>query len=104
MNAVTQSFTEALRHPSARLTRHFKMWIGGHSISMCSTSHELRLKFVAAKGKLLMAAFTGGMDPLRVASESADVQVSANTKLTLNCGGASVVLEDGNVTFHCPGA
>ncbi|HKU00964.1 MAG TPA: DUF2345 domain-containing protein, partial [Paraburkholderia sp.] len=26
------------------------------------------------------------------------------SKITLNCGGASVVLEGGNITFHCPGA
>ncbi|MBC8726649.1 DUF2345 domain-containing protein, partial [Paraburkholderia sp. 31.1] len=37
-------------------------------------------------------------------SESADVQVSAKSKITLNCGGASVVMEGGNITFHCPGA
>ncbi|MBC8726760.1 DUF2345 domain-containing protein, partial [Paraburkholderia sp. 31.1] len=52
---------------------------------------------------------TDGMDlfaqkQLRVASESADVQVSAKSKITLNCGGASVVMEAGNITFHCPGA
>jgi uncharacterized protein (DUF2345 family) len=28
MNAVTKSFTDALRHPSARLTQHLRVWIG----------------------------------------------------------------------------
>ena len=79
----------------------------GDMFSLCA--HKLGLKFIAAKGKVLMAALTDGMDlfaqkQLRVASESADVEVSAKTKLTLNCCGASVVLEGGNITFHCPGA
>jgi Uncharacterized protein conserved in bacteria (DUF2345) len=37
-------------------------------------------------------------------SESADVQVAAKSKITLNSGGASLVIENGNMTFHCPGA
>ncbi|MBB5408722.1 type VI secretion system secreted protein VgrG [Paraburkholderia sp. HC6.4b] len=79
----------------------------GDLISLCA--HKLGMKFIAAKGKVLMAALTDGMDlfaqkQLRVASESADVQVSAKSKITLNCGGASVVMEGGNITFHCPGA
>jgi type VI secretion system secreted protein VgrG len=41
---------------------------------------------------------------LRVASESADVQIAAKSKITLNSGGASLVIENGNMTFHCPGA
>src|ERR1700753_2557418 len=28
MNALTKSFSDALRHPSARLTQHFRLWIG----------------------------------------------------------------------------
>lgn len=28
VNAVTRSFTDALRHPSARLTQHLRIWIG----------------------------------------------------------------------------
>jgi type VI secretion system secreted protein VgrG len=41
---------------------------------------------------------------LRIASESADVQLAAKSKITLNSGGASLVIEGGNMTFHCPGA
>ncbi|QYD72560.1 type VI secretion system tip protein VgrG [Paraburkholderia edwinii] len=28
MNALTKSFSDALRHPSVRLTQHFRLWIG----------------------------------------------------------------------------
>ncbi|SDR55272.1 type VI secretion system secreted protein VgrG [Paraburkholderia tuberum] len=81
--------------------------VAGELISLCA--HKLGLSLTAAKGKFTAAALTDGMDlfaqkQLRVASESADVQVSAKSKITLNCGGASVVLEGGNITFHCPGA
>ncbi|WP_017772117.1 DUF2345 domain-containing protein [Paraburkholderia kururiensis] len=41
---------------------------------------------------------------LRIASENADVQVAAKSKITLNSGGASLVIEGDNMTFHCPGA
>ncbi len=79
----------------------------GDMISLCA--HKLGINLTAAKGKFTASALTDGMDlfaqqQLRVASESADVQISAKSKLTLNCGGASVVLEGGNITFHCPGA
>ncbi|MGF6879801.1 DUF2345 domain-containing protein [Paraburkholderia sp. MM5477-R1] len=88
------------------VVRRLRM-VAGDLISLCA--HKLGMKFIAAKGKVLMAALTDGMDlfaqkQLRVASESADVQVSAKSKITLNCGGASVVMEAGNITFHCPGA
>ncbi|MBB5469773.1 type VI secretion system secreted protein VgrG [Paraburkholderia sp. CI2] len=81
--------------------------VAGELISLCA--HKLGLSLTAAKGKFTAAALTDGMDlfaqkQLRVASESADVQVSAKSKITLNCGGASVVMEGGNITFHCPGA
>ncbi|MDN7427527.1 type IV secretion protein Rhs [Burkholderia sp. AU16741] len=81
--------------------------VAGDLISLCA--HKLGLNFVAAKGKVMMAALTDGMDlfakqQLRVASQSADVQVSAKSKITLNSGGASLVIENGNMTFHCPGA
>uniref|UniRef100_UPI002028907F type VI secretion system Vgr family protein n=1 Tax=Caballeronia sp. GACF4 TaxID=2921763 RepID=UPI002028907F len=79
----------------------------GELISLCA--HKLGINLVAAKGKLTAAALTDGMDlfaqkQLRVASESADVQVAAKSKITLNSGGASLVIENGNMTFHCPGA
>ncbi|QGZ59227.1 type VI secretion system tip protein VgrG [Paraburkholderia acidiphila] len=90
----------------ASIAKRLRM-VAGELISLCA--HKLGLSFVAAKGKVLLAALTDGMDlfaqkQLRVASESADVEVSAKSKITLNCGGASVVLENGNITFHCPGA
>jgi len=28
MNAVTESFTDTLRHPSARLSQHLRVWVG----------------------------------------------------------------------------
>jgi len=90
----------------ASIAKRLRM-VAGELISLCA--HKLGLSFVAAKGKVLMAALTDGMDlfaqkQLRVASENADVQVSAKSKITLNSGGASVVIENGNITFHCPGA
>ncbi|WP_331253400.1 DUF2345 domain-containing protein [Paraburkholderia sacchari] len=88
------------------VTQRLRM-VAGELISLCA--HKLGLSLVAAKGKVLMAALTDGLDlfaqkQVRVASESADVQVSAKSKITLNSGGASVVIENGNITFHCPGA
>ncbi|WP_228939391.1 DUF2345 domain-containing protein, partial [Paraburkholderia saeva] len=79
----------------------------GELISFCA--HKLGINLVAAKGKFTASALTDGMDlfaqkQLRVASESADVQVAAKSKITLNSGGASLVIENGNMTFHCPGA
>ncbi|WP_321923753.1 phage late control D family protein [Paraburkholderia guartelaensis] len=79
----------------------------GELISLCA--HKLGINLVAAKGKLTASALTDGMDlfaqkRLRIASESADVQVAAKSKITLNSGGASLVIENGNMTFHCPGA
>ncbi|WP_228937065.1 DUF2345 domain-containing protein, partial [Paraburkholderia saeva] len=63
----------------------------------------------AAKGKFTASALTDGMDlfakqQVRVASESADIQFAAKTKIALNSGGASLEIEGGNMTFHCPGA
>ncbi|MCP3712544.1 type VI secretion system tip protein VgrG [Paraburkholderia sp. CNPSo 3274] len=79
----------------------------GELISLCA--HKLGINLTAAKGKFTASALTDGMDlfaqkQLRVASESADVQVAAKSKITLNSGGASLVIENGNMTFHCPGA
>nr|WP_174772082.1 type VI secretion system Vgr family protein [Paraburkholderia sp. SG-MS1] len=78
----------------------------GDLISMCA--HKLGIKLFAAKGKVEIQAQNDALDlfahrQLRVASESADVQVSAKSKITLNSGGASLVIESGNMTFHCPG-
>jgi len=88
------------------IARRLRM-VAGDLISLCA--HKLGLRLTAAKGKVEIAAQTDGMDlfaqkQLRVASESADVQVSASSKITLNSGGASLVIEGGNMTFHCPGA
>lgn len=88
------------------ITRRLRM-VAGELISLCA--HKLGINLTAAKGKVSVAALTDGMDlfaqkQLRVASESADVQVSAKSKITLNSGGASLVIENGNMTFHCPGA
>lgn len=79
----------------------------GELISFCA--HKLGINLVAAKGKFTASALTDGMDlfaqkQLRIASESEDVQVAAKSKITLNSGGASLEIEGGNMTFHCPGA
>ncbi|WP_138721043.1 DUF2345 domain-containing protein, partial [Paraburkholderia kururiensis] len=79
----------------------------GDLISLCA--HKLGINLTAAKGRFTAAALTDGMDlfaqkQLRIASENADVQVAAKSKITLNSGGASLVIEGGNMTFHCPGA
>jgi type VI secretion system secreted protein VgrG len=81
--------------------------VAGDLISLCA--HKLGINLTAAKGKFTASALADGMDlfaqkQLRVASESADVQVAAKSKITLNSGGASLVIENGNMTFHCPGA
>jgi type VI secretion system secreted protein VgrG len=88
------------------VVQRLRMAVGG-MISLCA--HKLGINLTAAKGKFTASALTGGMDlfarqQVRMASESADVQVSAESKITLNSGGASLVIEGGNMTFHCPGA
>ena len=77
----------------------------GELISLCA--HKLGINLTAAKGKFTASALTDGMDlfaqnQLRVASASADIQLAAKTKIALNSGGASLEIEGGNVTFHCP--
>ncbi|MCP3719724.1 DUF2345 domain-containing protein [Paraburkholderia sp. CNPSo 3281] len=94
------------QHLDVSIARRLRM-AAGELISLCA--HKLGINLTAAKGKFTAAALTDGMDlfaqkQLRVASESADVQVSAKSKITLNSGGASLVIEGGNMTFHCPGA
>ena len=79
----------------------------GELISFCA--HKLGINLVAANGKFTASALTDGMDlfaqkQLRIASESEDVKVAAKSKITLNSGGASLEIEGGNMTFHCPGA
>jgi type VI secretion system secreted protein VgrG len=88
------------------VVQRLRMAVGG-MISLCA--HKLGINLTAAKGKFTASALTGGMDlfarqQVRMASESADVQVSAESKITLNSGGASLVIEGGNMTFLCPGA
>ncbi len=88
------------------IVKRLRMAVGG-MISLCA--HKLGINLVAAEGKITASALTDGMDlfakqQLRVASESADVQVAAQSRITLNSGGASLVIENGNMTFHCPGA
>ena len=94
------------QHMDVGIVKRLRM-VAGDLISLCA--HRLGINLTAAKGKFTAAALTDGMDlfaqkQLRVASEAADVQVAAKSKITLNSGGASLVIEDGNVTFHCPGA
>lgn len=79
----------------------------GVMISLCA--HKLGINLTAAKGTFTASALTDGMDlfakqRVRVASESADIQLAAKTKIVLNSGGASLEIEGGNMTFHCPGA
>ena len=93
-------------HMDVSITKRLRM-MAGELISLCA--HKLGINLTAAKGKVTAAALTDGMDlfaqkQLRVASESADVQVAAKSKITLNSGGASLVIENGSMTFHCPGA
>jgi type VI secretion system secreted protein VgrG len=94
------------QHMDVSIAKRLRM-AAGELISLCA--HKLGISVTAAKGKVSVAALTDGMDlfaqqQLRVASESADVQVAAKSKITLNSGGASLVIENGNMTFHCPGA
>jgi type VI secretion system secreted protein VgrG len=94
------------QHLDVSIAKRLRM-AAGELISLCA--HKLGINLTAAKGKITTAALTDGMDlfaqkQLRVASESADVQVSAKSRITLNSGGASLAIENGNMTFHCPGA
>ncbi|MDR5750381.1 MULTISPECIES: type VI secretion system tip protein VgrG [unclassified Caballeronia] len=94
------------RDMDVSITRRLRM-VAGDLFSLCA--HKLGINLTAAKGKFTASALTDGMDlfaqqQLRVASQSADVQVAAKSKITLNSGGASLVIENGNMTFHCPGA
>lgn len=87
------------------VVQRLRMAVGG-MISLCA--HRLGINLTAAKGKFTASALTDGMDlfakqQVRVASESADIQLAAKTKIALNSGGASLEIEGGNMTFHCPG-
>ena len=88
------------------VVQRLRMAVGG-MISLCA--HKLGINLTAAKGKFTASALTDGMDlfakqQVRMASESADVQVSAKSKIALNSGGASLEIEGGNMTFYCPGS
>nr|WP_244142628.1 DUF2345 domain-containing protein [Paraburkholderia phenoliruptrix] len=88
------------------VVQRLRMAVGG-MISLCA--HRLGINLTAAKGKFTASALTDGMElfakqQVRMASESADVQVSAKSKIALNSGGASLEIEGGNMTFHCPGS
>ncbi|WP_027797597.1 type VI secretion system tip protein VgrG, partial [Paraburkholderia acidipaludis] len=105
-HSAGENLIETARDMDVSIAKRLRM-AAGELILLCA--HKLGINLVAAKGRLTASALTDGMDlfaqkQIRVASQSADVQVSAKSRLTLNCGGASVVLEGGNVTFHCPGA
>jgi type VI secretion system secreted protein VgrG len=94
------------QHLDVSIVRRLRV-AAGELISLCA--HKLGINLTAAKGKFAAAALTDGMDlfarqQVRIASESADVQITAKSKITLNSGGASLVIEGGNMTFHCPGA
>ena len=45
MNAVTKSFTDALRHPSARLTQYLKIWIGKQELGLDVLKFKVRAGF-----------------------------------------------------------
>ncbi|MEX3939392.1 DUF2345 domain-containing protein [Paraburkholderia sp. BR10937] len=94
------------QHMDVSTAKRLRM-AAGELFSLCA--HKLGINLTAAKGKFTASALTDGMDlfaqkQLRIASESEDVQVLAKSKVTLNSGGASLVIEGGNMTFHCPGA
>ncbi|HEY4353617.1 MAG TPA: type VI secretion system tip protein VgrG [Paraburkholderia sp.] len=94
------------QHMDVSITKRLRM-VAGELVSICA--HKLGINLTAAKGKFTAVALTDAMDlfaqkQLQIASEGADVQVSAKSKISLNCGGASVAIENGNVTFYCPGA
>ncbi|WP_321896664.1 hypothetical protein [Paraburkholderia heleia] len=42
MNAVTKNFTDVLRHPSARLTQHFRIWIGKRALELDVLDFKVR--------------------------------------------------------------
>jgi len=105
-HSAGENLISTARDMDVSIAKRLRM-AAGDLISLCA--HKLGINLVAAKGKLTASALTDGMDlfaqkQLRIASESADVQVAAKSKITLNSGGASLVIEGGNMTFHCPGA
>jgi type VI secretion system secreted protein VgrG len=42
MNAVTKNFTDVLRHPSARLTQHLRIWIGKRALDLDVLDFKVR--------------------------------------------------------------
>ncbi|MCX5540897.1 phage late control D family protein [Paraburkholderia sp. CNPSo 3076] len=42
MNAVTKSFTDALRHPSVRLSQHLRLWIGKEALDLDVLDFKVR--------------------------------------------------------------
>lgn len=71
-------------------------------------AQKMGIKIFASKGKVEIQAQGDALDllakdMLTIASQDNQVFISAKTELTLNCGGAYILLKDGDVEIGAPG-
>jgi type VI secretion system secreted protein VgrG len=80
--------------------------VAGQTASLFT--HAGGITAIAANGPLSLQAHTDQLEILAdqevtVLSASDKIEIKANRKITLQAGQSSVTLEDGNITFACPG-
>jgi type VI secretion system secreted protein VgrG len=71
-------------------------------------TREGGIKAIAGNGDVSLQANTGELEILAdkevvVLSVNDGIEIKANKKIVLHAGQSSIVLEDGNITFACPG-
>ncbi|ELY9424386.1 type VI secretion system tip protein VgrG [Cronobacter dublinensis] len=78
----------------------------GETVSMLA--QKAGIKLFAAKGKVEIQAQDDALDvmakqDISVTSQDGKILITANKALTLNCGGAYITLENGNIELGCLG-
>ncbi|WP_448669363.1 DUF2345 domain-containing protein [Enterobacter mori] len=78
----------------------------GEAISMLA--RQAGMKLFAAKGKVEIQAQDDALDAIAkkditVASAEGKIEITAETELVVNCGGAYIKLSGGNIELGCPG-
>ncbi|TWI04764.1 Rhs element Vgr protein [Luteimonas cucumeris] len=82
----------------------------GDGINAASMTSSAAMSLVAAQGELDLQAQHDQLklqsrDALKVISANAEIELAAGKTVHLaTAGGASITIEEGNITFQCPGA
>ena len=89
-------------------------WAAAHSIASISGTatslftHSGGLQAIAANGQVSLQAHTDALElfadkDVTVISANGHIEIKAKKKISLMAGQAAVTLEDGNISFACPG-